>query len=350
MTINKIQGLTKALPNFDLQHFAGNLNLNVTTGISTAPATKPSAWYDKTLLTILRQSEFGFDRFSQKKSIPKGNGRTVNFRKLGRLEPALTPLTEGVTPDGETASKTNITGTVEQYGSYMAFSDRVDFEEIDPVIEGYTVEQGFQAKETVDIIVREILAAGTNVRYAGGKLSRETLTQATVDANNVMTGDGFRIQDARKIVRQFKKTHVKPVTPNGDYIAFISPDTAFDIMQDPEFQKMMEYGNNIKPMMENEIGRLHRVRYVEIVNAKVFTGAGAASADVHASIFIGKDAYGTTEIGGQGTAKTIVKSLGSAGTADPLDQRQTIGWKLNAFGAIRLEEAAIVRYEHTVTV
>jgi N4-gp56 family major capsid protein len=338
MTTFKIAGLTKALPNFDLQHFAGNLNLN-TTAVSTAPATKPSAYYDKVLLKILRQSEFGFDKFAQKKPIPQGNGRTVNFRKLGKLAPALTPLTEGVTPDGETASKTNITGTVEQYGSYMSFSDRVDFEEIDPVIEGYSVEQGFQAKETVDIIIREILAAGTNVRYANGKLTRATIA----------TGDVFTIKDARKIVRQFKKTFVRPVTPNGDYIAFISPDTAFDIMDDPQFVKMMDYGNNVKPMMENEIGRLHRVRYVEITNAKVFPGAGASAIDVHASIFIGKDAYGTTEISGQGNAKTIVKGLGSAGTADPLDQRKTIGWKLNAFGAIRLEEAAIVRYEHAVT-
>lgn len=338
MTISKIMGLTKALPNFDLQHFAGNLNLN-TTSISSAPGKKPEAYYDKVLQTILRQSEFGFDKFAQKKPIPQGTGRTVNFRKLGKLSPALTPLTEGVTPDGEVASKTNITGTVEQYGSYMSFSDRVDFEEIDPVIEGYTVEQGNQAKETVDIIVRDILSAGANVRYANGKLSRVT----------VAAGDVFTIKDARRIVRGFKKTFVKPVTPNGDYIAFISPDTAFDIMDDPQFVKMMDYGNNVKPMMDNEIGRLHRVRYVEVVNAKVFAGAGASAIDVHASIFIGKDAYGTTEISGQGATKTIVKGLGSAGTADPLDQRKTIGWKLNAFGAIRLEEAAIVRYEHAVT-
>lgn len=329
---------------------AGNLNLN-TTAISTAPATKPSAYYDKTLLTILRQSEFGFDKFSQKKSIPQGNGRVVNFRKLGKLPPALTPLTEGVTPDGEVATKSNITGTVEQYGSYMAFSDRVDFEEIDPVIEGYTVEQGYQAKETVDIIVRDILAAGTNVMYAGGKLARNTLAAATYDpATKARGGDGFRIRDVRKIVRFFKKNHVKPVTPNGDYAAFISPDTAFDIMDDPDFEKAMDYGNNVAPMMNNEIGRIFRVRFYEIVNAKVFAGAGAASADVHASIFLGRNAYGTTEISGQGNVKSIVKRLGSAGTADPLDQRQTMGWKLNSFGAIRLEELAIMRYEHTVTV
>ncbi|MGM9949773.1 MAG: hypothetical protein ACI33P_06585, partial [Lysinibacillus sp.] len=79
---------------------AGNLNLNLTSTISTAPGTKPQAFYDKALLAVLRQTEFGFDRFAQKKPIPKGNGRVVNFRKLGKLAPALTPLTEGVTPDG----------------------------------------------------------------------------------------------------------------------------------------------------------------------------------------------------------------------------------------------------------
>lgn len=322
----------------DIQTFAGNLNLN-TTAVSTAPATKPQYYYDKVLLTVLRQTEWGFDKFAQKKQIPTGNGRTVNWRKLGKLTPALTPLTEGVTPDGETASKTNITGTVEQYGAYMAFSDRVDFEEIDPILEGYSVEQGHQARETLDIIVRDILSAGTNVTYAGGKLDRASLAAADV----------FTIRDARKIVRFFKKNFVKPVAGN-DYAAFVSPDTAFDIMDDPDFEKAMNYGQNVKPMMDNEIGRIFQVRYYEVNNAKVFPAAAAAGTlDVHASIFLGRNAYGTTEISGRGNVKTIIKGLGSAGTQDPLDQRQTQGWKVDAFGAVRLEELAIMRYEHTVT-
>lgn len=318
---------------------AGNLNTQ-TTAISTAPATKPQYYYDKVLLTILRQTEFGFDKFAQKKSIPQGNGRSVNFRKLGKLAPALTPLTEGVTPDGNTASKTNITGTVDQYGDYMTFSDRIDFEEIDPVIEGYTVEQGNQAKETMDIIVREILAAGTNVFYANSRTTR----------NTIAAGDKFTLRDARKIVRAFKKNFIKPVAGN-DYACFISPDTKFDLMDDVDFQKGMQYGMNVQPMMDNEISRIFGIRFYEIVNNKVFTGAGAGgTVDVHASIFLGRNAYGVTEISGQGNVKTIVKGLGSAGTNDPLNQRQTIGWKLNAFGAVRLEELAMCRYEHAVTV
>lgn len=314
-----------------------NLNLNKTT-ISTAPATKPSAYYDKVLLAVLRQTEFGFDRFAQKKPIPTGQGRTVNFRKIGKLAPALTPLTEGVTPDGNVASKTNITGTVEQYGDYMAFSDRVDFEEIDPILEAYAVEQGHQAKETMDIIVREILAAGTNVFYAGGRLARNAVTSA----------DKFTLRDLRKIVRSFKKNFVKPLA-NGDYGCFISPDTKFDLIDDPDFQKAMQYGQNVKPMMDNEVARIFNVRFFEVVNAKVFTGAGAAGIDVHASIFLGRNAYGVTEIEGRGNVKTIIKGLGSAGTEDALNQRQTQGWKVDAFGAIRLEELAICRYEHAVS-
>ena len=44
--------------------------------------------------------------------------------------------------------------------------------------------------------------------------------------------------------------------------------------------------------------------------------------DVYATIIFGSDAYGTTRISGE-AMKNIVKPLGSAGTADPLDQRAT---------------------------
>jgi hypothetical protein len=52
-----------------------------------------------------------------------------------------------------------------------------------------------------------------------------------------------------------------------------------------------------------------------------------------------------TKINGEGDAKVIVKALGSSGVADPLNQRQSIGWKINAFVAKRLEETAIARLE-----
>jgi len=46
--------------------------------------------------------------------------------------------------------------------------------------------------------------------------------------------------------------------------------------------------------------------------------------------------------------RQIFKPLGSAGSADPLEQRQTVGWKAT-FVAYRLNENFMQRYEHAVT-
>ena len=43
-------------------------------------------------------------------------------------------------------------------------------------------------------------------------------------------------------------------------------------------------------------------------------------------MFLGADAYGITDVEGGGL-QIIVKQKGSAGTADPLDQRSSVGWK-----------------------
>ena len=59
----------------------------------------------------------------------------------------------------------------------------------------------------------------------------------------------------------------------------------------------------------------------------------------------GELAQAEIKIEGEGDVQTIVKALGSAGTEDPLNQRQSIGYKINAFAVKRLYEEAIVRYE-----
>ncbi len=79
-------------------------------------------------------------------------------------------------------------------------------------------------------------------------------------------------------------------------------------------------------------------------NAIIYPGeAGAKGRDVYSTLFIGEDAYGVTGIDGGGL-ENIVKAKGSAGTADPLNQRSTQGWKAIK-GATILTEAYMVRVE-----
>ena len=78
-------------------------------------------------------------------------------------------------------------------------------------------------------------------------------------------------------------------------------------------------------------------------SSKDGTPAGLA---VYGCLFLGADAYGVTDITGGGL-EHIVKQKGSAGTADPLNQRSTIGWKENGYTACRLVEEYMLRVECT---
>jgi N4-gp56 family major capsid protein len=85
---------------------------------------------------------------------------------------------------------------------------------------------------------------------------------------------------------------------------------------------------------------------------KVVPSGGATSGDeVHATLIYGKDAYGIVQLGGKGTPniQTIVKSPGSSGSDDPLNQRGTIAWKVKHFCAAIIQDDFIVRVEHGVS-
>ena len=80
----------------------------------------------------------------------------------------------------------------------------------------------------------------------------------------------------------------------------------------------------------------------------VYPGEGGANGrDVYSTLILGADAYGITEVTGGGL-QHIVKQLGSAGTADPLNQRATAGWKAMKV-AERLVEPYMVRVESCST-
>jgi N4-gp56 family major capsid protein len=220
---------------------------------------------------------------------------------------------------------------------FIEFSDVVNFQLVDPILAEYSKEQGVQASETKDVLVRDELHGGSNVLYAASRVSRATLA----------VGDKPTVDQFRKAALTLKKNKVKKI--NGSYVAFITPDVTFDLLDDAKFLKAYEIGQNNKPFIEGEIANVYGIRFVEVENGKIFAAGGAAGANVHSCVMIGEEAYGVTKIEGEGDVEVIVKGLGSSGSLDPLNQRQTIGWKINAFVAKRLKEQAIVRIESVPT-
>lgn len=292
-------------------------------------------FYDRTLLSRLLP-ELVYAKYGQKKPMPKREGDTVNFRKFNSLAAATTPLTEGVTPEGKSLNITAITATVAQYGDFIEISDKIDMVGIDPVLTETGQLLGEQAGLTLDTVARDIVVAGTNVQYAGGKTSR-----ATVTATDVLTST-----EARKAVRTLRKAHVKPIDGKY-YVGLVGADGEFDLMNDPLWQDVSKYAASSQ-IFDGEIGKLGGVRFVRDGNNKIFEGAGASSADVQCTMIIGKDAYGVIDVEGSSKPEMIVKPHGSGGTTDPLNQRATSGWKA-LYTTKRLNELAMVRIEHGVT-
>lgn len=292
-------------------------------------------YYDKKLIKRLVE-EFVHMQFGQKRPIPLKGGKTVDFRKFSALAAATTALTEGVTPAGNAITITNITATPAQYGDFIEISDVLDMVAIDPVLDEMTDVLGEQASRTLDTIVRDILVAGTTIQYAAARVSRVT----------VAAGDDLDVSEIRKAVRTLKRNNVKPLE-GGDYVAIVEPGSVYDLQSDTKWEAASQYAGS-KQIFSGEMGRLYGVRFIETSLAKKFAGAGAASVDVYATLVIGRDAYGIIDVAGSGNVENIVKPKGSAGTADPLNQRSTTGWKA-MFTAKILEQLAMVRIEHTVS-
>ena len=311
-------------------------NVIGTTGktVSGAITAENAVFYNKNLLKRL-VGELVWARFGQKKSAPKNNGDTVSFRRFESLTPTTTPLTEGVTPTGKTLNVTDIRAVVEQYGDYIEISDKLDMLGIDPVLTEASDILGEMAGQLLDSMAKDCLCAGTTVQRVGGGSSR-----SAIGATNKLTG-----AEVKKAVTTLKKNKVKRI--NGYYIGIIDPDAASDLMDDPLWQDVSKY-NGGEQIMKGELGRIHGVRFFETPESKVYTGEGDSSIDVHATVILGKDAYGVTDVEGSSKPEMIIKDFGSAGTADPLNQRATAGYKL-LFKVIRLQELAICRIEHAVS-
>lgn len=320
----------------DLQLFANQPNTQ-TTGTSTLSHEMKTYYSDYLIDNAV--PKLVHDQFGQKHPIPKNGGKNIEFRKYSPLPKLTTALTEGVTPDGQSLTVSVVEATVAQYGGYVTISDMLELTAIDNNMVQATKLLGNQAGATLDTITREVLNGGSNVIYSGGVAGRTALVGGASTGNCYLT-----VQDVKKAVRTLKEQNAEKI---GDsFVGIIHPDVAFDLTNDPEWKDVRTYCDP-KDWYEGEIGKIAGVRFVETTEAKIWAGAGASSRAVYSTLILGDNAYGVTEVEGGGL-QHIVKQLGSSGTADPLNQRATVGWKGTKV-AERLVENFMVRIESAST-
>lgn len=231
---------------------------------------------------------------------------------------------------------------------YVTLTDKLVFTTLDPVLAETAELLGTQYADTIDQLTRNILAAGTTIQYASTATARNEVSSAMKITKAEVQEAVRTLKEniARKITSQVNPStgfNTSPLPPC--FIGIVHPRTTYDLKNIAGFVRVEEYGQ--KAAMEGEVGTLDEVRFIETTNAKKFASAGAGSIDVYGTLIIGADAYGITRISGE-AIKNIIKPLGSAGSADPLNQRQTSGWKAT-FVAKILNQAWLLRLEHAVT-
>ena len=227
-------------------------------------------FYDMTLLDEAGANLI-HDQFGQKRPIPANGGKVINFRKFAPLAKAITPLTEGVTPDGKQLSVSTVTGTVSQYGDYITQSDVLELTALDNTILESAKLLGRQAGATLDTVVRNVLHSGTNVLYAD-KVSGGSVTEITSRA--ALDEDcGITVELIQRAVAKLRAQNTPTI--NGKYVGIIHPYVAYDLMRDPEWIDAHKYANP-ENLYEGEIGEIAGVRFVQTTEAKIYSGADLA--------------------------------------------------------------------------
>ena len=225
-------------------------------------------FYDRKLLDTAK-TRFVHANFGQKRSIPRNNGKRVEFRKYDLFTPNTNQLTlvEGVTPTGQNLSQSKVEVEVKQYGAYVELSDLLEMTAYDPVIADSAELLGEQLGTVIEWVTRDAMNETTNVQYAGGAASRVALT----------TSNKLTVAEVRKAVRTLKKNKARPFFSALDgscrkphFICICSPDATYDLQSDALWQDVSKY-SNAEQIYSGEIGRLFGVVFVEATEAKIYS-------------------------------------------------------------------------------
>jgi N4-gp56 family major capsid protein len=292
-------------------------------------------FYEKALLDRLID-QVQLYNFAKKTVLPRNVGSTISWRIFKSLALPTVALQEGVPPVETNLSIVNYQTAITQHGAFVKLTDFVEMVGIDPILTETSQLLGEQAAEYIDKLIRTTLYNGLQVRFGGAAADRAAVAAGTVAAQ------GIQFLDLNEMVKTFKRNNVKPFA-EGKYLLLITPEVEMDLKNltgaNTSWIDISKY-NNTEMIMKGEIGSLLGFKIIVDNNLEV------VSTSVHLCLAMGADAFGVVEIaGGSGKPSIIYKGLGSAGVADPLDQIQTLGWKLPGFTTRIIYEEALIRYE-----
>jgi N4-gp56 family major capsid protein len=309
-------------------------------------------FYDTELLENARV-ELVYAQFAKKQPLPRGRGKTVEWRKWNTFARAG-KLTEGVIPTGQKFGMSVKTASIDQYGTFAAVSDQLELHAYDDVILGATEEMGASLAETQEVLIRDALLTNTNVLYCDNVTEDGTFVSTPTSCATMAAGGTTGSSDSAtpngwakltpdmvaKAVTKMKKDRVPMI--HGKYAMVIHPSVAYDLRKSKDWVEAHKYAATTE-LFNGEIGELHGMRFIEDVFAPVLTGnnyKNKANGATYACYAFGKDSFGIIDPDGGG-AEMIVHDKSEIG--GPLNQFSTIGYKFETNGATMLYPERMLR-------
>lgn len=269
-------------------------------------------------------------------------GTGVTFTIFNDLAAATTALTETSDVTPVAMSDSQVTVTLAEYGNTVNTTAKLrgtSFLDVDAVAANVI---GYNAGISIDSIVRDVLAGGSNVVYGGGG-STDPSSRVTVQAEDIIEAN-----DIRKVVAALRSANA--VSFNGMYMGYIHPDVSYDLRRETGAASWRDPHVYTDPtnIYNGEIGAFEAVRFIETSRAKNFENEGASSTvDVYATLIMGRQSLAKAHslVDGNGPFPRVVRGP----VVDSLMRFNPVGWYwFGGYG--RFREASLRRIESSSSI
>jgi N4-gp56 family major capsid protein len=315
---------------------------NAFTGTS-AMANLVQTAYDRALEFALRAQPM-FRMVADKRPVAQAMpGSSVVFEIYQDLTQAITPLNELVDPDAVAAGNpTTVSVTLNEYGNAILVSNKLDLFSFTDVTAGLVNQVAWNLIDSVDLLVQNVLATGTQtlrtdgttkVAYGFGSTPTNPIALTAIDSDSVFNSDM-----ARFATTQLRTNKVHP-NKGSYYTAYIHPQVSYDLKRETgagSWRQPHEYsapGN----IWASEIGEYEGACYIEtprVQNVQSGAGAGATQTRV----------FNTYYTGQQALAEAVAEEFHTVRgpVVDKLTRFQPLGWYGVAGWSLYRPEALIV--------
>lgn len=291
--------------------------------------------YFDNILLDRRKPNFIYMIGAQQRRLPQKNSDTVAFRRFDNLTDALTPLSEGVTPNSEQVSKFDLTVVTSQYGKVVELSDKVIITVQDDTSNETADMLSQNMNSTIDKIVRNMLhATSSQIACAngvnGGTPTELTQTDIDIAIDSLETNNAVKFTPTLEGMDRFGTA---PVWQS--YWGLMHSKLRSDLKAVSSFLSKNQYPDP-KDAVQSEIGSTDEVRWL-------MSSEGYVSSGTYDNFIFGQNAYARIAVDDL-SSEFILKPLGHG--EDRLNQRQSMGWK-SMFASIILDDGWIVNLQST---